>query len=100
MKKHSNLSESRKKKETLDDEITLTVVSFGTKDGNVIHITFNEKENSSYFVIGYIKGILKEFEITKEAYNRLINEYFCHPLSFAFGIFEFTLSKKDIINEI
>ncbi len=113
-KKHPNLSELRKKEETLndstrankltDDKITLIVTAFFSEKDNIIDTTFNKKDGYLYYVVGYVEnntvGILKRFQITKEAYFRLSDEYFCHPIGFVLGTFEFTLSKKDIINEI
>lgn len=109
IKRHPNLRELHKKEETLndstrsdkitDDKITLTVTRFGSRVNEELHTAVPE-----CYVVGYVEngvvGILKQFIITKEAYNRLTDEYLRHPIKFVLGTYEFTLSKKDIINEI
>jgi len=88
MKKHFNLKDN--------DEISLLVISSAS---------FKESDGFSYYVSGYILDdklpqVRKKFQITKEAYNRLQETYRNNPIKFILGGLEFTLSKKDIINEI
>ena len=75
-----------------EDKITLRVTRFS---GEVL-----DDHSTVYTVLGYIDNKLKEFQITEEAYDK-IKEECCHnPIVFLLGALEFTLSKKDIINEI